>query len=680
MFILENEKIILGLDENSGSLVRLYSKTAGRELIQPQKAHVSPFGIYRGFEKPFVFSDFAKPIDPETLCTEFLTPENPVFADSEKGASVTYSLGRGLSAQLGIELADDCARLSLKLTNCGDCEVSLIPDFPRLDGVCLPDDGRMLGVNQAGAVDRIWAYPGGVYGNAADQSAQLGCLFHENTCLGFYIEDPEFVGKYIRYSRPAVSVIWFPEKILRPGESLTLPTAVITAYAGSWHETPRKYSAWFRKSFDLPEIPDSIRSNDSYRGMWFEKKGKPNSPVAPLGQPLDRFEELSVHFDEYGVDILEYAFFSQLSAQEKPLDFINCCGSTRRHTDGLNVVRSDLGGKEALRRGVELAHEKGKKVMLYVEGLIVPRESDLFKVIPQAENWKYMNPDGSNDGPYTYDGFVHMCCGSEEWQDHLANTCARLVADTGVDGIRLDSFAFYHWPCYDPAHHHHSPFDCNKWMIRLLKKVRSAVTAVKPDAILATESACDFYRLFFNTALDQYFDPSRIAYGTEDCSVFRVMFPEYYIPRINGGPVFESLLLMAEGCRNPYAPKEELRLFDNWKLARKFLGTVFTHGEVADIPVSSAEKALTFRTLALGDSIALLSCAPKTDLSGESPSVTLRDAKISAEVSAELPFCPSETVGFDIDAACEFTPKVTLCGNRLIWHTESRWCCLKIKK
>ena len=677
----ENKHLILGFSEETGALVRLYSKDADFDFISADANCGSTFAIYADFFESYRFKDHFRPEDPAKFCKTMLLPQNPVFKKTDaENLTVTYSYENGLCAELTVSLFDTDVRFGLELSNKGSAPISLLPQFPVLRDITLDDSGRMLGVNQAGATDTIWNYPGGVYGNAADQSAQLGCMFHENKCLGFYIEDPTFAGKHIIYKKPDISVSHFPDKTLAQGEKLTLPCTVISASSGTWHSVAKKYADWMRANFDLPEIPDHIRQIDSYHGMWFEKKGKPNSNDGPLGQPLEKFEELTVHFDEYGSDTIEYAFFSQLSASEKPMDFGNCCGSIRRHTDGVNIVREDLGGAEGLRRGIDLAHKKGKKVMLYVEGLIVPKESSLFSLHPEAKNWLYKNPDGSNLGTYTQTDFVHMCCGCEEWQDHLAQTCKRLMIETNADGIRLESFAFYHWPCYEPTHNHESPFDSNKWMLRLLEKVRKAVCEVKPDAILATEAACDFYRLFFNTALDQYFDPVHLPAMTEDCSVFRVMFPEFYIPRINGGPVLESMQLMPDGCRNPYAPKEELRLFDNWKKARGWFGKIFTHGNVVPAPACLPNKDLRLRILESDSEMLLIAAAPKLNTEGSPPVVGLKEDPICCNISIECPFTPEEIREFNIDTGSETKAEAKTENGTLTWQFNGRWSCLLIKK
>ena len=682
MVRLENEYLLLGFHDVTGTLVYMRSKQTNRDLIRcTQGESAAPFVVWHDFFETYHFSDYQTPVEPGTYSRERILPRNASFALEDNCLTVTYQLTATLLAMLRVTLEGVRTHWQLSLTNQGEAVCSLLPAFPCLDHVVLPEDGRMLGVNQTGAVDKIWAYPGGVYGNAADQSIQLGCFYHGDSCLGFYLEDEKFVGKEIRYRKPGVQVRWFPEKKLLPGETLELPGAVIMAYKGTWRETARAYGEWLRSVHRLPEVPQWLRKTLSYQGVWFQKVGKPNSSSVTLGQPLNDFREMYVHYDEMDTDINEYAFYSQLSAAEETRDEI-CCGAIHWHTDGVNEVREDLGGVEALREGVEKVHALGKKVMLYVEGLIVPGESPLFKNVPDVKNWLYQNRDGSNDGRYEQEGFVHMCCGCEQWQDHLAATCARLVRETDVDGVRLDSFSNYHWPCYNPHHHHESPFDSNLWMQQLLGKVCASVREVKPDAILAIESPVDFDCLYMNMALDQYLDPARVEYGVEDCSIFRILFPEFYVPRINGGPVMESLQLLPDGCSELLLQPGEKQRFVNWRAARRWMGDIYTEGQIPDRNPLVSRSDAQCRIIVTEEEAVLI--AARIDFgpvySGKSTNAGLQPDMQQTVITAELPFVPGEIEMFDVVTGEETAGEVQCEGNRITWQTMSNWCCLRCRK
>ena len=242
----------------------------------------------------------------------------------------------------------------------------------------------------------------------------------------------------------------------------------------------------------------------------------------------------------------EYAFYCEQSMfghfgpQWSPAE-------TRRHTDGLNVVRPDLGGAAAMRRGVGGVHRMGRKIILYIEGLIVPQEGKLFELIPAARDWVVHNIGGDNIGPYTREGWYHMCPGSKGWQDHLADMVVRLIQETGIDGIRLDSLGGYHWHCYNPAHRHESPFDYNRWVLELLEKVGRAARSVKPDFLLSTEHPVDNYYAHFNHSLHQIIRHTDLTWAVNETSPMRVAFPDYKICYWGGGGVNGSLQLMPDG-------------------------------------------------------------------------------------------------------------------------------------
>ena len=219
---------------------------------------------------------------------------------------------------------------------------------------------------------------------------------------------------------------------------------------------------------------------------------------------MESFRDLAKASIRAPFDNAEFAFFSHGSM----LHGI--------HTDGLNVIREDMGGADALKAGIAEVHRLGLHTTLYIEGYIVPNESELVQS-GRADPWRIMAKDGSTDGPNHDTKAQLMCVGCKEWQDHLAQTAARLLRETGADGIRLDSLGYLYLPCYNPQHHHSSPFDFNKWVKELLAKVRTAAIEVNPNALLTTEATMDWYGQWFHGALIQRWTreipPMRAAVG-----------------------------------------------------------------------------------------------------------------------------------------------------------------------
>ena len=83
----------------------------------------------------------------------------------------------------------------------------------------------------------------------------------------------------------------------------------------------------------------------------------------------------------------------------------------------------NLGGWEAMRRGVDATHRQGGHVLLYVEGLIVWKRSRIGR--SKASDWALMDPDSKFTENYR--GFYDMCPAEAGWQDWFAQTLADIV-------------------------------------------------------------------------------------------------------------------------------------------------------------------------------------------------------------------------------------------------------------
>ena len=152
-----------------------------------------------------------------------------------------------------------------------------------------------------------------------------------------------------------------------------------------------------------------------------------------------------------------------------------------------------LGGTDALRRGIEATHRAGGRVMYYVEGLIVWKRSRIGR--SRGEAWALMEQDGKFTEHYK--GFWHACPADPDYQQWFAETCAELIRATGADGFFIDSeLATYNHRCFNPGHRHPHP-DVWTWGVRqLLKRVRTEVDKVNPETLLFVEGCGDIGREF----------------------------------------------------------------------------------------------------------------------------------------------------------------------------------------
>ncbi len=152
--------------------------------------------------------------------------------------------------------------------------------------------------------------------------------------------------------------------------------------------------------------------------------------------------------------------------------------------------RSDLGGPEAFREGIEAVHRAGGRVIVYVEGFIVSEQSHVGQAY--GEEWAILTEEGVL-GPAAepYYGNWKMCPACPGWVEHMVDVCRRLVGEYGVDGIHIDSFGAQRmgYRCMNPEHNH--PINetqvFHDGRVELARQVRKAIQEENPEAVVMIE-------------------------------------------------------------------------------------------------------------------------------------------------------------------------------------------------
>jgi Domain of unknown function (DUF6259) len=580
---LENESVRIAFDAQTGELVSLKNVVRGDEYLKDRAHNGGPFRIFSDFHGDFDVSAKGDPVDPAEIAGSIIDPLkcrllSRSFRRTLSGLALelTYEdTTRRWRADLEVWLPDqgNASEWNLGISNISPVATVQMAAFPDISGFRLGQDGSTnLQTVERGGGAFAPAWPEGkgqgkgIYGNGGRASMQWHALFDRKMGehLGLIVQDPEIRNKWFHFPKPRVQVVYFPAETLAPGQSWKAPVTLLMIGTGDWKPVARAYRAWFSEAFKMVETPEWVKALDGWLGAWFAKKGglKPKDGGQGLAHPLNSFTELPEIYRERPVDLLEFAFHTQGSALYNV------------HTDGDNILRSDLGGAPALKEGIEAIHRLGFRFLFYVEGYIVYEKSELAKS-GKAQRWSVMHTDGTITGNYTKQGFYHMCPGCTEWQDYLAEVGVRLVRETGADGLRLDSLGFYFLSCYNPAHQHDTPFGYNQWIQQLLDKVSRAVRAVNPDCLLMTEAPVDFYSQWFHGAL-QFTYPREIP-------PMRLALPGYRLSVYSpGGPVFGSLSGFMGGCNGYPNFTERRQLDENWRSMRQGVGKTLMWGKVAD--------------------------------------------------------------------------------------------------
>jgi len=160
------------------------------------------------------------------------------------------------------------------------------------------------------------------------------------------------------------------------------------------------------------------------------------------------------------------------------------------------MPRIDMGGAAALKDGISALHAQGGRVILYVEGFIINKDSNVGTA--HGAQWSIIGPKGPPEQPYP--GTWKPCPGAEGWLAYVEGV-ARRIGGYGADGIFFDSQGFQQgWKCMSRAHGHRpgDPEVFDNGCVNLVRRARAALREGNSDAIIFTEGP-KMMRLFEHT-------------------------------------------------------------------------------------------------------------------------------------------------------------------------------------
>ena len=674
MITLQDSVCEIAFDRDRGGLCAIRNRDLGDPCLKSAAHGVMPFRIFADPTKEFEIATNDKFQlvfeDPAAMTRTRIEPATCrlVGTNRDGGLTLRYA-GEGFEIVLSVRLGAQAglSDWSLRIRNAGSEPREALVCFPYLDGVRLgPDPAGNLAtaMDQAGLVVPAWERPGGVLGESNQLSMQWHAIWDPATgsALALIFMDPEARPKRLLLREPAIALHYFPPVKLAPGGSVELPPVRLMVYKGDWRPAARAYRAWYDHAFPHAEPPAWFRQSNGNNGIHF-KKGGAGITSGYTGQVvLDSFRELPAAHIRAPIDNWEYAFYCRASMLTKDRPF-------SPHTDGDNIIREDMGGAEAMREGIAGVHRLGLHATLYIDGYIIHEESDLVRS-GKGVRWAVMHKDGTITGPYSNQGFYHMCPGCIEWQDHLAGMTARLLRETGADAIRLDSLGFYYLPCYNPAHHHESPFGYNDWLKQLLGKVRRAALEVNPDALLLVEGSADW--------LGQWFHGALTSRCPRDLSMMRIAVGPFRTYVYASGALWGSLSGFPGGdCTGSDAHTVDW----NWLCARFPAHEALVWGDVADEDPRSADREIVARRFAGNGYWAIVAARPACQdaiwprgagLADHRRPYTL-SVRGLADAVADAALCDIETL--------TWTPlEIERGGNDLEFRLDTNWALVVLRK
>ena len=405
--------------------------------------------------------------------------------------------------------------LTLEIRNASAKPLKVLPTFPVLRGLSAGGDPQQLGYcfpRLGAAISTLPTSQIAIYG--AHFPVQFVDVYYPGAG-GIYLmtHDTESWGKtfWLNKNTEVEMGVYHQDRTMQPGETWTLPPAVIGAHKGDWHEALHAYrqwvatwykpavprKQWFREVFNFSQ--DMLSKRSGYSGM-FDPKTKQFSISEHLREDAKYVG---------GVDYLH--IFDWYAG-----------GEDQEHGLGDYEPWDYFGGADRLKSEIAKIKNMGIPVGVYIQGVFIDKRGKIGTA--HAKEWEMLKAD-LKPYPFPWVTLSAICAYPPAWQDHLVQTYERINRLLDPSGLYMDSVGWGDWLCYNPNHGHPVPGPRAKGEVELVRRIRAAVPANKVTyseelgSDVATQYS-DGTFTYSSQQADPKLSPTRI-------NLSRFMFPDY---------------------------------------------------------------------------------------------------------------------------------------------------------
>jgi len=323
-----------------------------------------------------------------------------------------------------------------------------------------------------------------------------------------------------------------------PGESFAARDVALQAHAGDWHAAMRTYADWCHRVWRFRPYPSRLQ-------------GVHNMIAAGWGQsPIFRDGKYRTDYVKPESDCLELMSWwewSPLGPWSTPMDQLDSRLGEAVHRRWLSYLVKDpatgrmmfsnnpgdydgynerWGGLSALREAIRKYQQMGALVTLYTDPLRVDDNTNC------ARRWGSQHCIRKADGtPQTHYEAWNPCLEVAEYRQWVAATMARVIRETGADGLRLDEYGHCGSACFSKLHEHtfaeRGTTEWQRCIAESTKLVREAMDAVKPGSVLTTEHpGYDYLMPWIEGCITYDLTVLATPLRPMECNLQRFYFPE----------------------------------------------------------------------------------------------------------------------------------------------------------
>ena len=235
--------------------------------------------------------------------------------------------------------------------------------------------------------------------------------------------------------------VTYRRRTLEPGETWTLPSAVIYPHEGDWHQAFYYYRDWV-KTWQKPMTPRKQWFRDIYnfRQLFlhdiFGEEGAYNEST----RKMDLVGKVNASVDAFGgVDYVHVFDWGKDPVSGRVGDY----NPWKYYGESLRTELADQ---------IRQLNAMGTRTGFYLEGYLIATTAEIGK--QKGYDWSMRNSNGkfyTNMGTGNY----YACPLVQEWRDYLTSAVRECASSFDLSGIYIDQIGFgYHYPCYNKAHNH----------------------------------------------------------------------------------------------------------------------------------------------------------------------------------------------------------------------------------
>jgi len=254
-----------------------------------------------------------------------------------------------------------------------------------------------------------------------------------------------------------------------------VPDIMIRPYNGEWYKAARFYKGWYQKHFTAMNPPGWVKDNSGWLLAILKQQ---NMEVMWPYRDIDKLCDIA---DQFG------------------LGTIGLFGWTYGGHDHLYPNYNPdplMGGREELKKAIERAHLRGKKIILYANGKIMDTSTDYYRyngyeTMLIQENRQPQIQYYIKQKNATPVIFAQGCTGSGIWRKTMHDLGMQAVS-LGADGILYDQVGIMgiHL-CYSKNHDHLPGMSDARNRLEMIAEISKDMKKINPDFIIMTEGTND---------------------------------------------------------------------------------------------------------------------------------------------------------------------------------------------